>query len=294
MDEMIDLIEKLNLEIIDLKQSKEYKIGRALSNGINFKRLKNYMQRNKIKKFNAHRQLNNDFKYDNVKNHKDFSKIVVYTCITGDYDTVHEPLLRFPNVDYVLFTDNNNITSENWNIKKIPDNISKLDNILKNRYIKMHPHEIFCKKYDYAIYIDGNVKIISDVSNLIFAINKKYGIAMHNHQFRECIYDEVQTCKIKNKGNYIYLKKQIDNYYLKGFPKKYGLLEATIILSDLKNNNAKEIFEEWWNEFYNSKSYRDQIAFPYILWKKNIKVSELATLGNNVYRNPKFRIDVHD
>ena len=71
-------------------------------------------------------------------------------------------------------------------------------------------------------------------------------------------------------------------------------MEATIILSDLKNNNAKEIFEEWWNEFYNSKSYRDQIAFPYILWKKNIKVSELATLGNNVYRNPKFRIDVHD
>ena len=34
---------------------------------------------------------------------------------------------------------------------------------------------------------------------------------------------------------------------------------------------------------------RDQLSLPYTLWKNNIKMNILTTLGDNVYKNPKIR-----
>ena len=65
------------------------------------------------------------------------------------------------------------------------------------------------------------------------------------------------------------------------------MAEANIIVTDLKNKNGKKIFELWWDEFQKSKSLRDQLAFPYVIWKNDIKIDCITTLGNNVYDNPK-------
>ena len=46
------------------------------------------------------------------------------------------------------------------------------------------------------------------------------------------------------------------------------------------------------NEFVESGSLRDQISLPYVLWKNNINIKQVSTLGNNVYQNSKlFKID---
>lgn len=301
MNEYIKKIEELNLETIKLKNSKEYLIGKKIKQILKYLKefkifhlIQKIVENKEIKKLNAHGELENDFKIEKKYQGHTSPRIVVYTCITGNYDKrILEPFVKVSNVDFYLFTDNAETKSENWTIKAIPKDIEKkYNNILKNRYLKMHPHELF-NDYDYSIYIDGNVQVMSDLTELVYSINKKVGIAMHNHQFRDCICNEIEACKIKKKGNYNEMKKQVDRYIKEGFPKRFGMLEATIIVTDLKNELAKHLLSDWWNEFISTKSLRDQISLQYIVWKNNLMIKDIAVLGNNLYRNPKFRVNIH-
>lgn len=291
-------IEQLNLENINLKNSKEYLIGKKAV-GINesikkfniIALLKKMISNKKISKYNAHEQLDNDYRCEQSSKKK--PKIAVYTCITGNYDKkILEPFLQPSNIDYFLYTDNQETKSVNWKIRGIPEKILKYNNILKNRYIKMHPQELF-SGYDYSIYIDGNVEVMSDLTDLVYAIKDKTGISMHRHQFRNCIYNEIEVCKIKKKGNYKKMKEQVERYRNEGFPKEFGMLEATIIVTDLKSKNAKVILDNWWKEFTSSESLRDQIALQYVIWRNNFKIEDFGSLGNNLYKNPKFRVNIH-
>ena len=76
-------------------------------------------------------------------------------------------------------------------------------------------------------------------------------------------------------------------------PKNYGLLEAPVIVTNLKNRRANIILDQWWKYFYESKTYRDQIALPYVLWKNNIKVDEVGTLCDNIWMDSKIEKERH-
>lgn len=220
-------------------------------------------------------------------------KIAVYTCITGEYDNVCEPLIKESNCDYYLFTNNEKIKSMNWQIKEIPDNIKKLDNnILINRYIKMHPYELF-PQYDYCIYIDGNITIVSTISEFTNRISKNTGLAFHTHYNKDCTYDEIKTCEIVGKGNVKKLKEQEKKYRKEKFPEHYGLFECNVIISQISNKKGENILNKWWDEFKNSSSMRDQICLPYSLWKSGYKCSDIGIIDKNVFLNPKIRINKH-
>ena len=302
----IKKIEELNLEIINLKNSKEYMSGQKYINITKCLKSKNpvvvvnelikkYLNKKKAKqilRYNEYDEPNNDFMCDDIVKQK--TKIVVYTCITGKYDKLIKPFLKLDNVDYVAFSDVESDESNMWNVRKIPENVVKLeDNILINRYIKFHPAELLGDTYNYAIYVDGNISIISDLTELINAINPKTGLAIHRHRQRNCSYKEVEVCKIVKKGNYDKMKEQLQRYKEEGFPENFGLYEASVIASDLKNEKATNILDLWWNEFKCSESYRDQISLPYIVWKNKYDFNDIGSLGNNVYKNPKFRIEKH-
>ncbi len=220
-------------------------------------------------------------------------KIAVYTCVTGGYDNIQEPLFVSDNVDYILFTDNKTIKSDKWIVKDIPDELKdKYSGNLPNRYLKLHPFE-YLSDYDYALYIDGNVQVISDIHDILNSLNLEYGISLHMHSIRCDVYKEAKKCIKLKKGNKKKIRKQIKSYSKEEMPKNYGLLEATVILSEISNEKAKKIFNDWWNEYLTSESFRDQLSLPYVLWKNNIKIESIGTLGNSVYANEHFYITPH-
>ena len=221
------------------------------------------------------------------------SRVAVYTCIVGGYDNVLEPLFRLKNVDFFLFSDKTSVThSDNWACRDIPPELLQYDNTMINRYIKLHPHQFF-PSYDFAMYIDGNVKIVNDVTPLLHQAKCVGGIAMFNHCRRDCLYDEAQMCLLCGKGNARQIKSQIEIYKKQKFPVHWGLKEATVIISDLKNGNSRKILDNWWNELKNSKSLRDQLSFPYSLWKNGSKMSDIGVLGDDIYHNEILRIYPH-
>ena len=160
--------------------------------------------------------------------------------------------------------------------------------------MKFHPYSLFENDYDYAIYIDGNVQLISDITGLYrIAKESPLGIALHLHSERDCVYNEAIWCKINRRGNIKKIEEALSKMKSEGFPEHFGLFEATIIVVDLHNQVGKHIMELWWKEFIKSECGRDQILFPYILWKNNYDIHSIGVLGNNEYFNPKFRIFSH-
>lgn len=303
MEEIYQALECLNKEKNEIKSTTDYKLGHAIKMYATdflkfrykkiFKNLKNKRASRIIKK-----KYYNPEQYELKDNGVDYksAKIAVYTCIIGGYDKLQEPLIEFDNVDYYLFTDNEKIYENykgKYKIIQIPDYLLKKGNIIANRYIKLHASDFF-EKYDYSIYMDGNVRIIADIRTFVARSSLKTGIAMHIHRERNCIYQEAEVCKLLKRGNQNKIEEQMKRYKQEGFPEKFGMNEATIIVSDLKNNESSKLLNEWYLEFLQSESYRDQLAWPYILWKNNYKISDVGNLGNNIYKNYKVEMVMHD
>ena len=304
MDELqsIKALETLSLELIKVKNSREYVLGKKICRFISeirqFKfilQLKRFVKNRKIKKIRetfVQENVSQDEWQKQLKIGPQDKKVIIYSCITGGYDDPVEPLFHSANIEYAMFTDSAKHSVPGWTYLGIPTKIQGSSKHYQNRYIKMHPFELF-PNADYACYIDGNVCPVSDLSIYVEQINPTAGIAMHKHSTRDCIYEELKACLALKKGNAQQLVKQINQYRKDGFPERYGMLECNVIVVNLHNEIAKKIFEDWWAEQEKWGSMRDQIALPYVLWKNNIAIGSVAKLGQIVYRNPKVTIKEH-
>lgn len=298
-NKLIEEIERLNAEYIKMMNSPEYTCGHKIlelkKRGV-WEGVESLLRRHKftaVKQNAAIRNLPDDLERKMARIGDSNRKIVVYTCVTNGYDRLDKPYIKPDNIDYVQYTDVHN-KNDIWLCKDIPQDILKrFDGGMVNRYIKFHPYELFGNDYDYAIYIDGNITVISDLSVMTELVNEKVGLAFHKHCARDCIYEEIKACKILNKGNHQKLKKQCDHYKKEGFPSFFGMIEGNLIIYDLKNNCAKELTNQLWEEVLASDSGRDQIAWPYIFWKNAITINDVSTLGDNIYLNPKLRVKAH-
>ncbi len=297
---LINAIEKLEKEKQEILNSREYKLGnnmlqlKQIIRSFNIKKIFKKLKNRKLEKVDKRKYTTknkNEFYYTNDLTEE--KRIAIYTCITGNYDDIQEPLFVPQNIDYYLITNNKRIKSSSWKIIQIDKELEKkYDNISLNRYVKMHP-SIFLKGYDYTIYIDGSIRTISDFSTIVNASNIDTGLALHNHSKRNSVYTEAKVCNLYKKGNLSEIEKQINKYKKEGFPENYGLFECGIIVCNQKNENSTKLLNDWWIEFEKQKSFRDQISLPYILWKNGFHSKDVGNLGNDIFNNPKFEIIKH-
>ena len=294
----IQALENVNKDYLNVLYSKEYRMGKRvykLKNALkhfNIKALIEFWKSMRIQKKvskMSYTVSSNDTVYANdIESCIDAGEGVVYTCVTGGYDNPGDPI--FVNTDFVFFTDkvdeNNNNSA--WIKRQVNQEGLKGNQI--NRYYKMHPWKVL-ENYRFSVYIDGNVQVVSDIRPLYkVAMDSKCGIAMHTHPGRHCAYVEARACILSKRGNPELIEKQMSRYREEGFPEDFGFCEATIIVVDNNNPVSKLIMENWWQEFLASGSGRDQIAFPYVVWKCGYKMDDIGVLGNNLLFNPKFRI----
>lgn len=223
-------------------------------------------------------------------------KIAVYTCILGNYDSLNEPLFKSDYCDFYAFTDFKIGSNSEW--KRVDVELYRaeaggvLDNSYMNRWIKMHPHLLF-PNYDYSLYVDGNVVVVSDVIPLLIKlIQENNFISIHQHWSRAFLETEARAIKAKKNIDINLLDKQIREYQANGYHDEIPLLEATIILRKHTDIRCINVMANWWEEF-NRFIPRDQISLPYVLWKNGIKKENITFMGNNKYLNPCFYIMSH-
>ena len=208
---------------------------------------------------------------------------VVYTSITGGYDTLKKPLFMAPDWDYICFTnDKIDTTQSAWQIRPIP--IENECNTRLSRYVKLVPHNVL-QEYDYSVWIDASIQIkshfITQRADELIRDDRILSLPLHSS--RNCIYDEANVCISINKDNADIIGRQVAFLRDEGFPENYGLYGNCIIFRQHNNPNLQKIGEEWWNLLLRY-SKRDQLSLSYLLWKNNLSV-ELLTEETYPFKN---------
>ena len=126
-------------------------------------------------------------------------KICVYTCITGEYDDLHELEIKEKNVDYICFTNNKKIKSNTWRIIYIND--KNISNHLLARKIKILGHPYIEKNYDISVWMDANIVFKKNVTEFVNKYLKDNSISFFKHYCRDCVYDEAIACLKKRKDS---------------------------------------------------------------------------------------------
>lgn len=206
-------------------------------------------------------------------------KVAVYTGVFGKYDKLRYPKYLNEKIDFFYISDDD-IDLGEIKYQKIKNCIPKnlRSSILKNRYVKMNPYA-FLQDYRYVIYVDGNINVVGDVTSLICECRS--GINLFAHPVRDCIYQEAVACINCGKATYTQIGSQISKYVYDDMPSSFGLAAMGFIIFDLQNENCRRIMEAWWEEFQ-KYPFRDQLSFPYVLWKCGMTFSDIGILGQNL------------
>jgi len=215
---------------------------------------------------------------------------VIYTAIIGGYDKLLEPDYKPTGWDFVCFTDRD-LKSDNWEIRKTLPLYE--DNTRTARKHKLLPHRLF-PNYEYSLWIDGNIKVRSDVNELLKYLDD-CNYATYDHlqnplDSRDCIYQEAQVIldagdmwtrrtpergKKCYKDNPILIKNQIDRYKKEGYPLNNGLVVQMQVLRRHNKEDVIKTMEDHWIELKRN-SKREQLSFNYIAWNNKLKFNYIS------------------
>ena len=199
-----------------------------------------------------------------------FGNTAVYTCVTNGFDyTRHQKMID--GVDFYYFTDGKNDPSPQigWKVCRMSDaTLSDIDPRRSAKIIKVNPFmSDILKGYRYTIWIDGSMQIMSStfVPEILSYLSSGMVISPH-FDGRKCAYGEatIRPAKYAKEP----LDQQVEFYKKEGFPENYGLYECGLMARDMTNSIVKD-FSDLWLEQNFSWSYKDQVSFPYCLWKLN-------------------------
>ena len=213
------------------------------------------------KNMNFNRDEMTDYEFEGTIP-KGYRKVVVYSCLIGDYDQV-ATFNKQKGYDYILFTDLK-IKNTNWSVFPIPDEVLKLNvsDIKKQRYMKIHPHKFF-RNYDLSLYIDANYVIKGDLDDyLINTLNPIDHIYIPHLQFGRGIKQAIEKAIEKKLDDSNILKEVMDRYNKSHILDKAGIVNAGLIIRKHNTKDCIELMEKWWEEV-RDYSHVDNFAFNY-------------------------------
>jgi hypothetical protein len=257
-------------------------------------------------------------------------KIAFITAIYSNYEATCKPFIpQTIPTDFICFTDNKNITNNEWIIDTIPyhynnkspiDNDTYINSLTNNKhtfniakYYKQQFHNIpILKKYDVVVWIDGSVEIINNnTSKWIIDNIHQYKIIGWAHEQRkgnlknevDASTDDRYTSNFWNNqeqpiqditGQYnTYINNGYDENYFKNIKENQTLgVWITCFIAFLNND---DIIQKFLNEWYLQTlkySTQDQVGFSYVCQTQHIIPYTLPdkNISGNVYEKTDFYI----
>ncbi|MCR5503239.1 MAG: DUF616 domain-containing protein [Lachnospiraceae bacterium] len=215
-------------------------------------------------------------------------KGVVYSVITGGYDEVSEAEFKNPALDYILYTDNPELRSDTWEVRFL-DNPDGLDRVRLARQVKILTHR-YLPEYDYSIYIDGKLKMKTDLTEFVNRYRNEQPLLCFPHYFKDCAYEEMENCIAAGRfDNEAVMRSQMDHYREEGYPVHNGLIDSCFLVREHMDPEVIRVMETWWGEI-RDRSVRDQLSFNYACWKNGFLYD---TTDLFVYRNPYVAVKPH-
>lgn len=203
-------------------------------------------------------------------------RITIYTAIFGDIkDDLQTPLCPGQELcDWFVFTDRPGPVPAPWIKRDV--NYQGLASRKLSRFLKTHPKELFPQS-EIVVWHDGNIRLKDNPQTLTDIYLRGTDLAVCRHPLRQCIRQELWACRILKKDDPNTMIAQINRYFGEGFPLGFGLSETGLLLRRL-TPKMHAFDQAWWNEI-DKGSIRDQLSFPYVIWKTGIRPSTIEGRG---------------
>ena len=193
--------------------------------------------------------------------------MIIYTVIYGNKHPLHQPKCKITSDCYVI-TDQKIEAPGVW--KVVNKQACSPSPRRASRHAKMLPH-LYFPDHKYSLYIDSQHALIVDPmypSNQPLLAQYKNGPAK-NPFTKTDLYDEAAVCIVLKKDYPGIIMDQIVEYAAAGHPRRFGIWSCGTIFRQHNHPKIIELGEMWWEE-YQKHSQRDQISYPYCLWKLGI------------------------
>ena len=190
----------------------------------------------------------------------------IYTSIVGDRDHKRDDVLCFKGED-------------------------RFDRpVMEAKIYKVLPHKFFDD--DITIWVDGNVSLNIPPEQLVEEFLGEADVACFRHPFRKEIWEEFRTLKSDERFKYDWLQDKLmeqEAHYMGMDLPEMGLYECNMLI----RRNSKKVndaMNDWWAEICRWQ-WRDQVSFPYIVWKHKLDVS---TIDGDIREHKYFNHYEHD
>ncbi len=121
--------------------------------------------------------------------HPSKTNAVIYTALMGNYEDINEHSFSgtaAQDVDYICFTDNENLSSKSWNIQLVEPRFSN-DSVRSALHLKIMGPSIL-KEYDRSLWVDNSVALKVHPNEVIETwLSKDVDIAIPFHSYRQSV-----------------------------------------------------------------------------------------------------------
>lgn len=189
-------------------------------------------------------------------------EIIVYSAVFGPIDKIMSAP-KFSGIRFILFTDNQNLDIQGWEVVLINDTSGDPRKCAKK--YKILPHQYF-PRHRWSVWIDGTHMLRINPNKLIKKAQS--GILLFRHPKRDCVYDEAKVCKSLGFDHEV-INNQMQRYADKGFLTASGLSQCTVLVREHSRSDLCKMMNNWWYEI-NAGSIRDQLSFDFVAWQAKI------------------------
>lgn len=224
------------------------------------------------------------------------SEAVIYTCITGGYDTLRQPLYVDSGFDYVCFVEPGKEAEGHagvWELRPLPS-LGNLSPHSVSRWPKLNPH-LALPEYRYSVWVDGNVTVADAAFYDLIRAKMASGTLLSaiKHPFRDDVYEEAYRCLAYDKETFGNLLRTVSFLKKSGYPRHAGLFENGVLLRLSAEPSVVAADELWWKLFL-EYSCRDQLTSGFSFRSSGLVPDLLVPEGMSVRNHPFFVYEKHE
>ena len=228
------------------------------------------------------------------------NKTIIYTVITGNYDSIKQPMVLTPGVEYYLFTNNPEIKDAGvWRVVQIPSEewqgrTERENNILLSRKVKMLPHKYLPVDAKWSIYIDADMSIKESLTELLKDLHDDTLFAACRHSYCQSVNEERNDLKTKGMVDTTQVENQWQRYVEWGFKDDLGISENGLLIRRHNDARVTQLMELWWDEYQNG-CLRDQVSLMPCIYRTDFmpyfQFIEMDIRNNNFVEVMRHKVD---
>lgn len=144
----------------------------------------------------------------------------------------------------------------------------------------------------WSVYCDGSLSPKGQVRAHVESWLQQADVALFKHPHRTCAYAEIDACVARGKITAEEATQARGTLMLSGFPKDFGLWALGVIVRRVHLNTTQDfIFPMCWE--MTKHITRDQIWFPFVLWKIKNASRRIHTIDLDIFNNNLFTFTKH-